>query len=81
MLFHLHVIVFGFLAIALGVSSRRGGSSSAYAVSIGIILIYYIFLIGGERFGDAQTDITVVAAWVGKHRIGIAGSHCFLTVE
>lgn len=71
-------LVFGFLAIALGVSSRRGGRSSAYAISIGIILIYYIFLIGGERFGDAQTVSPWLAAWAGNIALGLLGVLVFL---
>lgn len=71
-------IVFGFLAIALGVSSRRGGRSSAYAISIGIILIYYIFLIGGERFGDAKTVPPWLAAWAGNIALGTLGVLVFL---
>ena len=71
-------IVFGFLAIALGVSSRRGGRSSAYAISIGIILVYYIFLIGGERFGDAGTIPAWLAAWAGNIALGGLGIFLFL---
>ncbi len=71
-------IVFGFLAIALGVSSRRGGRSSAYAISIGIILVYYIFLIGGERFGDAGTIPAWLAAWAGNIALGALGIFLFL---
>ena len=71
-------IVFAVLAAALGVSSRKGGRSSAYAVSIGIILVYYIFLIGGERFGDAGTVPPWLAAWSGNMVLGMLGIVLFL---
>lgn len=66
-------IVFALLATALGVSSKKGGRSSAYAVSIGIILVYYVFLIGGERLGDAGTVQPWFAAWGGNLVLGLLG--------
>jgi len=70
--------IFSFLATGLGVGSKKGGRSSAYAISIGIILIYYIFLIGGERFGDAGTITPWLAAWSGNILMGIVGLILFL---
>lgn len=66
-------VVFSFLALGLGVSSKKGGRSSAYAVSIGIILVYYIFLIGGERLGDAEKVSPWMAAWGGNVSMGLLG--------
>lgn len=71
-------IVFAVLATALGVSSKKGGRSSAYAVSIGIILVYYIFLIGGERFGDAGSVSPWLAAWSGNIVLGLFGLILFI---
>lgn len=70
--------VFALLATALGVSSKKGGRSSAYAVSIGIILIYYVFLIGGERLGDAGTITPMMAAWAGNIVLGFLGILLFI---
>ena len=70
--------VFSFLAITLGFSSRRGSRSSAYAISIGIILAYYVFLIAGERFGDAGTVSPWVGAWMANLFLGGFGSILFL---
>jgi LPS export ABC transporter permease LptG/LPS export ABC transporter permease LptF len=66
-------VVFSFLALGLGISSKKGGRSSAYAISIGIILIYYIFLIGGERLGDAEKVSPWLAAWAGNVSMGLLG--------
>jgi LPS export ABC transporter permease LptG/LPS export ABC transporter permease LptF len=71
-------MIFSFLAVSLGVSSKKGTRSSAYAISIGIILIYYIFLIGGERLGDAGRVTPFTAAWAGNIVLGIAGILLFL---
>lgn len=66
-------MVFAFLAVGLGISTKKGGRSSAYAISIGIILLYYIFLIGGERLGDAQRISPWLAAWAGNIALGALG--------
>src|SRR5262249_37912793 len=66
-------IVFAFLAIVLGITSKKGGRSSAYAISIGIILVYYVFLIGGERLGDTETVSPWAAAWSGNVFMGLLG--------
>jgi LPS export ABC transporter permease LptF/LPS export ABC transporter permease LptG len=47
-------IVFGLFALPLGINNRRGGKTSGFAISIGIIVVYYILLNNGEeaaRFG------------------------------
>lgn len=71
-------IVFAFLATSLGVSAKKGGRSSAYAVSIGIILIYYVFLITGERLGDAGNVSPWLAAWAGNVALGFTGLILFI---
>jgi LPS export ABC transporter permease LptF/LPS export ABC transporter permease LptG len=74
-------IVFAFLATSLGVSARKGGRSSAYAVSIGIILVYYVFLITGERLGDAGSISPWLAAWIGNVFLGIIGIILFFRLN
>jgi LPS export ABC transporter permease LptF/LPS export ABC transporter permease LptG len=47
-------MVFGLFALPLGINNRRGGKTSGFAISIGIIVVYYIMLNNGEegaRFG------------------------------
>jgi LPS export ABC transporter permease LptG/LPS export ABC transporter permease LptF len=47
-------MVFGLFALPLGINNRRGGKASGFAVSIGILMLYYILLNNGEeaaRFG------------------------------
>ena len=72
-------IIFAFLAVTLGVSSKKGSRSSAYAISIGIILIYYVLLIGGERMGDANRISPWLAAWLAN--IGLGGLGIFLFLK
>ena len=51
-------LVFGLVAVPVGFSRRRGGGrSSAFAQSIGIIAIYYVFQnIGEERAANGQME-------------------------
>jgi LPS export ABC transporter permease LptF/LPS export ABC transporter permease LptG len=47
-------VVFGLFALPLGINNRRGGKTSGFAISIGIIVVYYIMINNGEeaaRFG------------------------------
>ena len=47
-------MVFGLFALPLGINNRRGGKASGFALSIGVIIVYYILLNNGEeaaRFG------------------------------
>src|SRR6185369_13504189 len=42
-------MVFGLFALPLGFNNRRGGKASGFAMSIAIILIYYVLLNNGEE--------------------------------
>jgi LPS export ABC transporter permease LptF/LPS export ABC transporter permease LptG len=47
-------MVFGLFALPLGINNRRGGKASGFALSIGVIVLYYVLLSNGEeaaRFG------------------------------
>ena len=47
-------MVFGLFALPLGINNRRGGKASGFALSIGVIVVYYLLLNNGEeaaRFG------------------------------
>jgi LPS export ABC transporter permease LptG/LPS export ABC transporter permease LptF len=56
-------LVFASLALPLGFGNRRGGRSSGFAISIVVIVGYYLLLNNGEkaaRFGDLSP---ILAAW------------------
>lgn len=42
-------LIFGLLGVPLGASTRKGGRTSGFTISIGIILIYYIMITAGEK--------------------------------
>lgn len=41
-------LVFALIALPLGIVTRRGGRAAGFAVSVGIVLAYYVLIAGGE---------------------------------
>jgi LPS export ABC transporter permease LptG len=65
--------VFGLFAVPLGFNNRRGGRSSGFALSIAVILVYYILLNNGEnaaRFGKMEPWL---AMWLPNVVLAVAG--------
>ncbi|MCP4655110.1 MAG: YjgP/YjgQ family permease [bacterium] len=56
-------LVFGLLGLSLGVTSARGGRFSGFALSLVIILIYYILLNAGEKFAGKGVVSPWLAVW------------------
>ncbi len=56
-------LVFGLLGLPLGFSNSRGGRSSGFAISIGVILVYYILLNSGEDIAREGTVPAWLAVW------------------
>ncbi|HYM59923.1 MAG TPA: LPS export ABC transporter permease LptG [Thermoanaerobaculia bacterium] len=56
-------IVFGVLGLPLGITNRRGGKSSGFSLSIGIIMVYYLMITNGERLSESGQISPAVAMW------------------
>ncbi len=54
-------IIFAFLGISLGVTTRRGGRTSGFTLSIAIILVYYILITAGRN----MSLIGSLSPWLG----------------
>jgi LPS export ABC transporter permease LptG/LPS export ABC transporter permease LptF len=57
-------LVFGLLGLPLGVTNRRGGKGSGFAVSLGIILLYYVLLNNGENWAEEGRIHPALAMWL-----------------
>jgi LPS export ABC transporter permease LptF/LPS export ABC transporter permease LptG len=57
-------LVFALLALPLAFTNRRGGKSSGFAASIGIVVVYYVLLSQGEKAALADRMPAVVALWL-----------------
>jgi lipopolysaccharide export system permease protein len=56
-------LIFGYLGIAMGVLFRRGEKFVSIAVSIGIAIIYYVFLLAGEPLGKQGRISPFLSMW------------------
>ena len=53
--------------------TRRGGMGMAIAVAIGLFMIYWAFLIGGEDMADRGIISPFWAMWAANILIGVIG--------
>jgi len=66
-------MVFGLFALPLGINNRRGGKASGFALSIAVIVVYYILLNNGEeaaRFGKVPGWL---AMWAPNILLAVCG--------
>lgn len=66
-------IVFGLLGLGLSLGNRKEARSAAFALSIVVISIYYIFLRLGEQAGDTEMVAPWIGMWGANIVLGIAG--------
>jgi lipopolysaccharide export system permease protein len=67
-------MVFGLFALPLGINNRRGGKTSGFAISIGVIVVYYIMLNNGEeaaRYGKLPAGLAMWAPNLVLAAIGV----------
>jgi len=57
-------LVFAILAVPLGMQNRRSGKSGGFAVSIGIILSYYVLMSVARTLAEKGVLPPVVALWL-----------------
>ena len=66
-------IVFVLVGAPLGITTRKGGLFTAIVLSFGFVLLYYLFLIGGEEFADRNYLHGGVAMWMPNVVLGSIG--------
>ncbi len=57
-------VVFAILGIPLAESARRGGKGSGFAISLAIIVLYYVLLSGGETWAEEGKMAPGLAIWM-----------------
>lgn len=57
-------LVFALVGLPLGLTNRRGGKGSGFAISIGIILAYYLLLNNGESWAEEGRVSPFLAMWL-----------------
>jgi LPS export ABC transporter permease LptF/LPS export ABC transporter permease LptG len=64
-------IVLGLLAVPLGFTNRRGGKSSGFALSIGIVVVYHVFITQGEEAARVGSLPPALAMWLPNLLLGL----------
>jgi lipopolysaccharide export system permease protein len=72
-------VVFVLVGLPLGIMARRGGFGIAATLSLGFFLLYWSFLIGGEKLADRGFLTPVVGMWAADVLLGIVGM--YLTIR
>lgn len=68
-------IVFVLLGSPLGALSRRSGMGPGVGYSIGFFVLYWIFLIGGEKLADRNVITPWIGMWGGNILLGTLGMY------
>ncbi len=56
-------VVFAILGVPMAVTTSRSGKGISASLAIGVYLIYYLFLVGGEKFADRGKLDPFLAMW------------------
>ncbi|MDL1894278.1 YjgP/YjgQ family permease, partial [Sphingobacteriales bacterium CHB3] len=73
-------IVFVLVGVPLGIMSRRGGFGIAATLSFGFFLMYWAFLIGGEKLADRNLLSPFWGMWAANILLGIIGVYLTLRI-
>jgi len=66
-------LVLGLLALPLGFTNRRGGKSTGFALSIGIVVVYHVMITQGEDAATFGRMSPAVAMWLPNFVLGAIG--------
>jgi LPS export ABC transporter permease LptG len=66
-------MVFGLFALPLGINNRRGGKASGFAMSIGVLVLYYVLLSNGEEAARYGRIPAWLAMWSPNILLSVAG--------
>ena len=66
-------LVFGLFALPLGINNRRGGKASGFALSIGVLILYYVLLNNGEEAARYGRIPAWLAMWSPNLLLSAAG--------
>lgn len=72
-------LLFVFVGCPLGVLTKGGNFGMSAAISLGFYILYWIFLLGGEKLADRGLIMPEISMWLGNIVIGIIG--IFLTLR
>lgn len=74
-------IVFALVGVPLGITNRRGGKGSGFALSIGIILGYYLLFNTGENWAEDGRISPALSMWLPNLLLALVGLALFFRKE
>lgn len=74
-------LVFVLIGAPLGILARRGGMGISIGISLGLFVLYWAFLIGGEDLADRSIIPAFWAMWSANILIGAAGLYLIYVVS
>lgn len=77
----LSCILFGLLALPLGIKSHRAVKSRGIAVAIVVVSIYYLLRIGGEAFAETGFLSPGIGAWAPNIIFAVLGLFLFFLAD
>lgn len=66
-------LLFVFVGCPLGVLTKGGNFGVSAAISLGFYIVYWVFLLGGEKLADRGFIQPEISMWMGNIVIGIIG--------
>lgn len=72
-------ILFGLLALPLGIRSHRSVKSKGFAIGLLIVCFYYLLRIGGEAFAETGYIPVAVGVWIPNILFAFIGAVLFYT--
>ncbi len=71
-------VVFALLGVPMAVTSSRAGKGVSVSLAIAVYLVYYLFLVGGEKFADRGRLDPFLAMWSANIVLAAVGVPIFL---
>lgn len=71
-------VVFALLGVPMAVTSSRSGKGISVTLALGVYILYYFFLVGGERFADRGMLDPFLAMWAANFVLIALGVPLFL---
>jgi len=56
-------LIFAILGIPLGIQSSRAGKMRGFTIGLGIVMVYYVFLLYGKALGETGLIPPVIGVW------------------
>ncbi|MGB2906861.1 MAG: LptF/LptG family permease [Candidatus Aminicenantaceae bacterium] len=73
--------IFALLGIALGATTRKGGRTSGFTISIAIITLYYVLITGGENLAVEGHMAPWLGMWGPNILLTLCGLYFFVTAH